>query len=250
MRGKLKKEKYKNKNMTFNEKVENMVGIIEIIKKIINKEEVKFDKILKDTDRSFVGVIKLKNKMIIFKQPREKNRRKWIRFLTLFRKGEAVKNFESLDKAEKIGIKSNKPYLKIEKRKYGMIVDSWVIYEYIEGRECSSKEEYKKLFKVLDNIHDKGYLHGDSQIQNFVLSEDEVYAIDCGLKKNIYGKFGEMYEYIYLRESRKEIEKYYEFDIKNFHYRVADFYKKWLYFLGSSRKKIKKLIQGVHNVKN
>ncbi|BDU49676.1 lipopolysaccharide biosynthesis protein [Haliovirga abyssi] len=247
---KLKKEKYKNWDMRFDAKFENILEIIGIIKNIIDKKEIKFDEILKDTDRSFVGVVKVKDKNIIFKQPKEKNRRKWIRFLTLFRKGEALKNFYIMNKAEKIGIKSNKPYLSVEKKEYGMVVDSWVIYEYIDGRECANREEYEKLFKILDDIHNKGYLHGDSQVQNFVFSGDEVYTIDCGLKKNIYGKFGKMYEYIYLRESRREIEKYYKFDIQNFYYKAAEFYKKWLYFLGRNRKKVKKLIQGVHNGKD
>lgn len=47
-----------------------------------------------------------------------------------------------------------------------------------------------------------GYLHGDSHINNFLISpEKEVYIIDSKFQKNKYGKFGEIFEMMYLEDS-------------------------------------------------
>lgn len=92
---------------------------------------------------------------------------------------------------------------------------------------------------ALDDIHSKGYLHGDSQIQNFMIKDSKVYSIDLRLQRNIYGEIGQMYEFIYLRESAKDIDKYYNEISNRISFKIAWIWKKWLYLHGDIRKVIK-----------
>ena len=84
-------------------------------------------------------------------------------------------------------------------------MDSILVMKFLEGEDVR-EEEYKKVVEALDLIHSKGYLHGDSQIQNFMIKNGEIYSIDLRLQKNIYGAVGKMYEFIYLRESCPQID--------------------------------------------
>ena len=52
--------------------------------------------------------------------------------------------------------------------------------------------------KELQKIHSMGYLHGDSHIDNFLITPNkEIYIIDSKFQKNKYGKFRQIFEMMY-----------------------------------------------------
>ncbi len=194
-------------------------------------------KVLKDNDRSLVQVIRINGKRYVLKVPKEKNRRKWQRFLSLFRGGESMRECKQLEKLMLNGFNSPRPFLALEKRRYGMVVDSLSVSEYIESRESSVKD-LDIISKSLNEIHGKGFLHGDSQMANFLVTDNRVYLIDCKLMKNIYGRFGEMYEYIYLEESCGVDLKNY-IDKNSFYFKGAKLLNSYLHWWGNFRKKLR-----------
>lgn len=194
---------------------------------------------LKDDQRSLVQLIRINGKRYIYKVPREKNRRKWQRFISLFRGGESMRECCQLEKLMLNGFSAPKPYLAAEKKVFGMTVDSFSVSEYIESREGKA-EDLDIVCKTLKNIHGKGFLHGDSQIQNFLVSDGRIYLIDCKLSKNIYGKFGEAYEYIYLEEScLVDLKEY--VDKNSFFFKAAlmlnKYLRGWMHFKKKIRNK-------------
>lgn len=194
-------------------------------------------KTLKDDKRSLVELIRINGKRYVLKIPREKNNRKWQRFISLFRGGESMRECEQLEKLILNGFSAPRPFLALEKRIFGMIFDSLSISEYIESRP-STEKDIDIICNSLKEIHIKGFLHGDSQIENFLIADNRVYLIDCKLLKNIYGKFGEMYEYIYLKESCPiNLEEY--IDTKSFYFKVAKLLNTYLHWWGNFRKKIR-----------
>ena len=194
-------------------------------------------KVLKADKRSFVKIIRVNEKKYVLKIPREKNTRKWQRFVNIFRGSDSFRNFKSMEKLEEMVIPSTVSVLALEKRT-PFVVDSILVMELLEGK-MPEKEDYPKILVALDDIHSKGYLHGDSQIQNFMVKDGKVYSIDLRLQRNIYGEIGQMYEFIYLRESAKDIDKYYS-EIRNrISFKIAWIWKKWLYLHGDIRKVIK-----------
>ena len=209
---------------------------IEFLKIILDKKYNTI-KILKDDKRSLVEIIEINEGKFVLKIPKEKNNRKWQRFVNIFRGSDSFRNYHTMDKLEKIGISSTKALFAAEIRS-PFVTDSFLIMEVLEGEYIGS-EDYQRVIKELSNIHSKGYLHGDSQIQNFMLKDDKIYSIDLRLQKNIYGSIGEMYEFIYLRESCKEIDEYYD-EIRNrWSFKIAWLWKKWLYLHGDIRKILK-----------
>lgn len=155
----------------------------EKIEELIRKD----GKILKkDKRRSNLKLLEENNKKILIKEPIDKNRRKWIRFLTLFRDSEALSSLKSMEILNKNEIKTNDPILCIEYKKYGMVFDSYMIYSYVEGEKVE-ESDYKRVIETLNKIHSLGYCHGDANKGNFLKSNEEIIVIDSNLKNIKYG---------------------------------------------------------------
>jgi len=168
----------------------------------INKNNYKILNILKDDRRSYVVLIEIFGEKLVYKIPREKNNRKWQRFLSIFRGSQSKREFLEIEKVSNLGFNTGKPILAAEKKKTLWVIDSYFLYTYVEGYQSTWKDA-QKVSDILNEIHKLGYLHGDSQLENFIISpkEGKVYLIDIRFIKNIYGKFGQAYEFIYLEES-------------------------------------------------
>ncbi|UII28818.1 hypothetical protein LVD15_10445 [Fulvivirga maritima] len=213
--------------------------------KEIQKKRYKKRGTLKKNHRSKVRVVKIGDQKYVLKIPREKNKKKWIRFTTLFRDGEAFKNIKGMLTYQKIGIPSTKPVMAAEKRQKGMVVDSWLLYEYLDGQPCLDNEPlYPRVIDKLQQIHNKGYLHGDSQIRNFLYEaeEDEVYVIDSNPKPAGLFNFSKAYEFAYLRKSAPGIEKYFGAINDWWLYKLAYYYDIYERKFVRNRRKLKKLI--------
>ena len=182
---------------------------------------------LKKHHRSIVRRFTFKGKELVVKIPLEKNQRLWIRFTTLFRSGEAFRNVKGMDMLSRRNIPSTVPVMAAESRRFGMVTDSWVVYEYLEGTRCFGKEEYfPEVVDCLRNMHSKNLLHGDSQLQNFLYDGNKVCVIDASPKFS-RSTFSQSYEFAYLRKSWPAIESYFGPLAQSFPYRLA---KKYLFF--------------------
>lgn len=171
-----------------------------------NKKYV-LTKTLKDNHRSSVKHVQINSNDLVLKVPKEKNERIWIRFLTLFRLGESFKNLKSMNLLYDIGVKTTTPIIAAEKRSFGMVVQSWLLYSYLDGTSCLDRPQtYPQVIGTLKSIHKKGYTHGDPQIRNFIEKENEIYVIDTNPKKAGLTGFDFGYEWAYLRKSAPGIE--------------------------------------------
>ena len=77
-----------------------------------NKIPEKIIKVLKDDHRSYVYVFELEpygNKKFVYKESREKNKRKWQRFLNFFRGSESKREYYQMEKINSLGLKTAKP---------------------------------------------------------------------------------------------------------------------------------------------
>lgn len=199
--------------------------------------------ILKKNQRSSVYKINFEGKDLVLKVPKEKNNRKWIRFLTWFRKGEAFKNILGMIKLRGKGIKTTVPLLAAERRALGMVVDSWLLYEYLDGVTClDHPEHYPSVVKKLSEMHAKNFLHGDPQIRNFISYQDEIYVIDSN-PKSAANAFSRAYEWAYLRKSAPGIENLFG-DINDWWlYKVAFRYDLYERKFARQRRRVKRAIK-------
>lgn len=219
----------KSNNVTVYYREEKYLKILDTL------ENLKIEKVFKDDNRSKVSLFTFEREKLVFKVPREKNSRKWQRVLSIFRGSESYREYIQAEKIYNAGMQTYKPILAFEKRKYGFIVDSYFICEYLSG-ETGSIKHLEAIKNELDKIHKSGYLHGDSQLVNFIIDNKHVYIIDSKFSKNKYGKFGARYEYIYLEESCPGKVEYEKTDI---YYGVAKGLNNLLHWWGRVRKKMK-----------
>ena len=229
-------DKYKGWNVLYN----GDKRLLDYLDNIINYKDINIIKEVKNNKRSLVLLIHYLGKQIILKSPREKNLRKWIRFTTLFRKGEAFKSILNMKKLNNMGIRTNIPLMAIEKRVLGMVFDSWILYEYEEGDRCD-ENNYFKVVEKLKEIHAKNILHGDPQIRNFLYNGKEIITIDCNPKRVLLGNVSKVYEFLYLEESAEDINKYFNLSKDMLSYKIArkysEIYWVWRKFKKKHRRK-------------
>ena len=92
---------------------------------------------LKDNHRSLVMLGEIANKKLVAKQPRDKNKRLWSKVLSYLELSEAAQTLLTLERFHELGIPSVQPLFVLEKRVLGAVVDSWLCYEYREGKALS-----------------------------------------------------------------------------------------------------------------
>lgn len=162
---------------------------------------------LKNDSRSLVLYIeinceKIKEelKKVVLKIPKEKNERRWQRFLSIFRGSEAKREFYNCKLIEKNGFFGAKPLVAVEKKHGIIIIDSYFVLSYIDGRHASF-DDIDIVLQTLYKIHDEGYTHGDAQLANFMVKDEKVYVIDCKLEKNFLGIIRKIDEFIYFEKS-------------------------------------------------
>lgn len=188
----------------------------------------KVEKVLKKDHRSYVFIFTFENKKYVYKEPIEKNTRKWQKILSIFRGTESKREFYQMKKINSLpSLKTAKPVF-YEKK--------YLVYEYLEGRKPKI-EETDLVVKKLKEIHSLGYLHGDSHLANFLINNGEIYIIDSKFQKNKYGKFGEIFEMMYLEKSLNTKINY---EKNNFYYKGAMALRKYLNFFS----KLKNIIRG------
>ncbi|MDR1831424.1 MAG: lipopolysaccharide biosynthesis protein [Fusobacteriaceae bacterium] len=170
-------------------------------------------RVLKDDARSYVALVESEAGQFVYKIPREKNRRKWQRFLSIFRGSQSLREYQNISGIKDLGFLCATPLAAAEKRRGPFVTDSFFLYSWIEGRQATAGEA-QDIAKILRKIHDLGYLHGDSQLENFVVNESEqnksIFLIDTRFRRNIYGKFGAAYEILYLKDSCHEENIHFE----------------------------------------
>ena len=183
--------------------------------------------ILKEDKRSLVKSGDFLGLKVVAKQPVDKNRRKWARFLSLIRDSEALKTMKSLSRFQEHEIPAVQPIIVLEKREGGVLKDSWLIYEYREGKPCSVKD-LPEIIKLLRALHEAGFRHADPTLGNFMLDENnQMFLIDCKGKPRI-GYLTDCFDYFLLqndwRLQDENIEKWVKFRKWSFGYQLARFY--------------------------
>lgn len=182
---------------------------------LIEEKKYKIMDILKDDHRSFVAKIKLENQEnreveVILKVPKEKNTRKNVMFFSIFKGGESKKEFKGLKKILDNDFLGAVPLIAVEKKKKLMVFDSYLVMSLINGRP-KDYNDIPVILPTLYKIHDKGFLHGDPQLSNFIVGEEGVYIIDSKLLINRLGPYCKIKEILYFEKScYREVKNRYQ----------------------------------------
>lgn len=198
---------------------------------------------LKDDRRSLVKRGELAGVQVIAKQPRDKNRRRWARFLSRFDDAEAKKTFRSLLRFEQLGIESVRPLCVLEKTQNQQVVDSWLLYEFRDG-EPASAGDLTAVIACLKKLHEHGFRHEDPNFGNFLRGDDQkMFLIDCKGKKKL-GNFGAYYDFMLLSlrnegVSKEQVERLIDFQPWSPGYLLSRLYAAYI----ASRTKLKVMLR-------
>lgn len=214
----LKKTKYKNFNIYYYEDYFLMVA-----KKILGKNFREL-KIIKNTKRNFVSLIKIDNKKYIYKEPRNEYRIPQRQIMTLLKKGEALTTLININELINEGFEEfAKPLVAVNRRKNGLITFSFFLMEYIDGEV--DRAYIDEIIEVMKKVHKRRIYHGDFNPGNFLINKSKIKIIDTQGKKMGVTKYRAHYDMITMQyDSYQEMEYPYE---KDFIYYIAYFIKKF-----------------------
>lgn len=166
-------------------------------------EQEGFD--LKRNSNSYVKLINFNEKRLILKEPTRKNRRLLGRIFSIFRHSRAFQAAQSFSFLRSAEIETNRPLCVLEKRLFGVLMYSLIIYEYIEG-EAIQKKDYLDLSLTVKKINDLGFGHSDCHQGNFIKTANGVSPIDFVLRKNRLGQLFIDLQYMKLFNKLSEDE--------------------------------------------
>lgn len=204
---------------------------IDLGKDIIDKK-YKVLEIYKNDKRSLVLKIELNNESFILKSPLNESTRFLKKIKTLFRDSEVMRVLKNITHLRNEGLKElYTPYLAIEKRKNGLLEESFILTECISGRVIRDYknfkvDEKKEIVKILEKLHSKKIYHGDANHGNFIFTENGIRVIDTTGKKEKIWNYKKNYDFITLDDCIKGIYELHNFKKYEISYWVAYFIKK------------------------
>ena len=186
--------------------------------------------ILKDNHRSLVLLGELSDTKLVAKKPRDKNRRIWSRILSYFEQSEATQSLSTLERFHELDIPSVQPLFVLEKRILGAVVDSWLCYEFREGKACDESHA-AAVIKMLRQLHLAGFRHNDPNLGNFLIDQQsQIFLLDCRGRKRV-GNFSDANDYFLFKKVNRNLINFEVSDVDHldqttFGYKLALSYTK------------------------
>ena len=177
-----------------------------LFEQVLN-ERLPVKKVLKDTYNSSVLLVEFNGRKLIVKYPTDRNRRLWIRFTTLFRKGEAMRAFLAFYQLRQLNLNAPLPILAAQKKRWAMVVDSFLIYEYVDGGVCQ-EQHLPALVRFIQTMHAANLVHGDAHTMNFIAVGEQIWTLDV---KAIHTRshLRKLLDYVQLTYNSQTIEHYF-----------------------------------------
>ncbi len=138
--------------------------------------------VFKDGGRTYIARIEIDGQDCIYKVPRGRNKRRWERLLTLFREGETFRHFRSMARLIDLGFRAPEPVLAAQRRSRGMVVDSWLLYRFVEGKKAGSGDA-GPITRELLRLHEMGYLRRDPHAKNYLVADGGIVFVDSRLTR-------------------------------------------------------------------
>lgn len=171
----------------------------------------------KNDKRSLVLKIKWENKSYILKSPLNEGSRVLKKVKTLFKKSEVLTTLINIDSLRKNGLEELYiPYLAIEKRRNGMIEESYIVTEFIEGKVIRDYLDFRLsekeiIVRGLEKVHQKGIYHGDANHGNFIFTDFGLRIIDTTGKKEYFSNYKKNYDFITLDDCINDVTRFHKY---------------------------------------
>ncbi|MCP4406096.1 MAG: hypothetical protein GY801_53490 [bacterium] len=179
-------------------------------------------KILQHTKYSLVLLLEHEERRFIAKRSLNQERRRWTQFTSLYRKGEGTRAMRILQQLYECGLPVPEPVLVLEKTRWGFTIASWSVYRYLEGETCGF-EHSAQIARRLKTLHEKGWVHRDPHVWNFLCHQGEIRILDCARARPWSSKYAQMYDVLLLDKCSPGSAAFYGVSESDPVYRLAKF---------------------------
>ncbi|WP_296756594.1 phosphotransferase [Thioalkalivibrio sp.] len=138
--------------------------------------------VFKSDGQTYSGLIEIEGQTCVLKIPRGRNRRLSQRLMSFFRPSVAVRQMQSMVQLAQLGLRTPEPVCAGERRAMGILTDSFLLYEYAEGR-TATRDDAALLTPELLRLHELGYTRNDPHAKNYLIDERGVVFIDTILRR-------------------------------------------------------------------
>jgi tRNA A-37 threonylcarbamoyl transferase component Bud32 len=195
-------------------------NIDEVVTVLTNPE-----KIIQENIRGIVFLIRHNGTLFIAKRSKIQENRRWVQFTSLYRKGEGARTLQNMARLYALGLPVPEPVLVLEQKKYGFVVASWSLYRYLEGYPCSCAQSHL-VAETLRDIHQKGWVHRDPHVKNFLFNGEHICIIDCARARPWRSRYAQIYDVVLLDKCCPGSRKYYGISESDWLYRIAKFHNR------------------------
>ena len=135
------------------------------------------DVVLKHDHRSLVGYFQLNGEKFAVKQFMLQHTWLWFQWTSILFPSLGEIAFRNALGLLSDGIATPAPVLLLQRRKFGMVRDAWLVYRYLEGTPLAAADG-AALVAFLRRMHDAGWVHRDPHPANFIGTPNGVATID------------------------------------------------------------------------
>lgn len=184
--------------------------------------------LIQEHDRGWVYRGQAAGRAIVVKRSKTQERRAWPILTSVYRGGEGSRTFRNLTRLERAGVAVPAPIFALERRRAGFVVESWHACEYLDGMACTCADA-PRVAVALRALHDRGWVHRDPHVKNFLRAGDTIRVIDWSKAQPWRSTYARRYDLVLLNKCCPGAAAFYpEFDEADVPYRLARRHNAWI----------------------
>jgi len=166
------------------------------------------DVVLKHDHRSFVGIFEVNNVRYVIKKFILQNTSFWFRLTSILfpSRGEiAARNGLEL---KKTGFLTPRPIILMQRVKNWMVMDSWLVYRFLEGEQMSAVNAVE-IVSFVKKMHKAGWIHRDPHPANFIRTREGIAMLDPVRVCKLKNRYLRAYDVVHMCNDMPEAQSLY-----------------------------------------
>jgi len=199
------------------------------------------DQVLKDDHRSKVLLIDLEGVPYIVKIFVLQKTWWWFRLTSLLFPTIGEIACENAVALNEVGLLTPSPSLLLQKRRFGMVIESLLVYPYLPGRTATIKDA-GEIIEFVHRMHDSNWIHRDPHPANFLMTGTGLATIDPVRAKRSRSKYLKAYDVMLMEHDMPAAPALYGKESLGIHYVLAKAGHDFIRFYRKSKKQLRSIL--------
>jgi len=203
------------------------------------------DTLVQENDRGSVSIVRHGEAVLVVKRSKTQERRRWIQLLSIYRGGEGARAFRNMRRLHEAGLLVPEPVLALERTRWGFVVVSWHAYRHLHGQACTCADA-ALIALSLARLHERGWVHRDPHVRNFLKDDNRVSIIDCARARPWRCSYAQRYDVVLLNKCCPGSREFYPgFSASDPLYVLAQWQNNWIVLW----RRVKRAVRGWFRVR-